>query len=324
MSFGAGDAVIRFGLVWFWGVALLTSTARANEPIAVKSAAAELEPLASRVALELTSDGYTVKVETAEAPAQCEASSTAWVSLARDASDNSVVAIVCFDGSSVATRGSQAEPSRFAVTIAEALNGLRAAPAPAPQAAAASPDVRDTLSRPAANSPPKARRTVSLAETLLIEPLGFPVLWGSSLDAEFSTGTHSSIVCGGFFPISRAELSNSQAELRVGMAFVRVGAALRYSLGEFALSGSFVAGPALTWVSATATAPREGGSASAVSLLSGVGAQLVYPERSPIFALALARASLLLPGIRFALPNEAPHSLGPALLEASLGVGVRL
>jgi hypothetical protein len=51
--------------------------------------------------------------------------------------------------------------------------------------------------------------------------------------------------------------------------------------------------------------------------------QLAYPDRGRVFALAGGRATLLLPAARFILPKESSPTLGPALLEASLGVGAR-
>ncbi|MGC4087676.1 MAG: hypothetical protein QM756_07225 [Polyangiaceae bacterium] len=310
------------------GMASSSHAARAAEVVVLQSGAGDLESLVGRLASELASNGYAVRIEVTDAAPPCEATAkdddVAHVSLVADpAAPASVLATLCFRGATVVTSAPRADPARFAVTTAEALNGLRAGPAHVAPAAPlkAAPPAAEPVT-PAA--PVRASSSLSLAETLVIDPAGFPVLWGSSLDAAVPLGRRVELVFGGFFPISRAELSNSTAELRAGLAFVRVGAALRYSLGGLALNASLVAGPTLSWVTAQANAPYVGGSASTLGALSALGVQLGYPERGPLFALGQCRASLLLPAVRFALPNDAPRTQGPLLFEASLGVGARL
>lgn len=299
----------------------------AGEVVSVLSSGAELEPLLSRLESELTTGGYTVRVELATMqPACTSGSNEAWVSIAVDPENSEfALATVCSRGATATTRGPRADPARFAVTAAEALNGLHAAPiasAPRPSepqnAAAIAPlaPTHDLAVR-------RGRVAFSLAETLVLDPRGFPALWGTSLDAEWTFASRFALLLGGFVPISRAELSSAEADLHAGVAFARAGVSYREELGEFGLSGSLTAGPAWIWVSADANAPRVGGRASTVSALGSVGAELTYPARGRVFALARCRATLLLPAGRFILPNEPSRTLGPALIEVSLGIGAR-
>jgi hypothetical protein len=252
------------------------------------------------------------------------------VSIAPDPADPAfALATVCSRGASATARAPRADPARFAVTAAEALNGLHATPisnASRANASRSNPQRAATVAPGATNEDALARRdplALSLAETLVLDPRGFPALWGTSLDAEWALASRIGLTLGVFVPISRAELSNAEADLHAGVAFARAGVAFRGALGDFGLSGSLVAGPAWIWVRADASAPRVGGRASTVSALASVGAELNYPDRGRVFALAGGRATLLLPAARFVLPSEPSPTLGPALIEASLGVGAR-
>jgi hypothetical protein len=318
-------------LSWPWLLCSTTLAATAfSQPrraVTVSASHADLEPAAGRLSAELASAGYAVSLQSAEPVKGCErgqqpASSGAWVRLETDPVKNDeVIASVCLNGTAIRIEGFKSDPARLAVSTAEALNGLEATSVELP-VTRARPAVRHG---PAAGLPPaRARSAVILAETLLIDPTGFPRSWGTSLDAELGLGPHIALVLGGFFPIVRAELSTGNAELRAGFSFVRVGPALRYSVGDFALSSSIVVGPAFTWVTAEAASPYVGGKDSTFGIWSAVGIQMIYLERNPLFAVATARGALLLPSPRFSVPDEPHHDFGPFLIETSLGIGLRL
>jgi hypothetical protein len=131
-----------------------------------------------------------------------------------------------------------------------------------------------TVAPSATNKDALSRRdplAFSLAETLVLDPRGFPALWGTSLDAEWAFASRIGPTLGVFVPISRAELSNAEADLHAGVAFARAGVVFREALGNFGLSGSLAAGPAWVWVRADANSPRVGGRASTVSALGSLG-----------------------------------------------------
>lgn len=159
---------------------------------------------------------------------------------------------------------------------------------------------------------------------MLVDPAGFPLLWGTTVDVELGLTEHAAVALDGFFPITRAKLSTSAAELRTGVAFLQMGGVLHYSLARFAVAGSLAIGPAYTWVTAKAVSPYVGEADFAWSVVGGAGLSVTYPNRSRVFAVAGSRAAVLVPGPRFELPHEAPRDLGPLLIEASFGIGLRL
>jgi hypothetical protein len=245
----------------------------------------------------------------------------AWITLAPSSTDSAaVVATLCVDGTQVTVGGPRADPARLAIGTAEALNGLGAIAPPS------KPWRATGTTQPPSESPPPRRipHAVSAGQMLLVGPTGFPLLWGTSVDGELGLTEHSALVLGGFFPIARAKVSTSLAEVRTGVALLRVGVALRYSLARFAVAGSLVVGPAYTWVTAKAVSPYVGEPDFAFGVAGGAGLSVSYPSRSRVFAVAGSRAAVLLPGPRFELPNEEPRDVGPLLIEASLGIGLRL
>lgn len=285
----------------------------------VHAAEAAPEPLVGRLCAELASAGYTVSLQLSGPPATCERGQGAYVTVAPDPMHGAAVATICFEGTEVVVTGAEGSPARFAISAAEALNGLRAtARLDTPQR----PRVTPALAKPSPSPPPT--HSVSVGQTLVVDAGGFSPLWGATLDAVLGLGTHTAFVLGGFFPITRAGTSTEHAELSTGVTFLRVGAALRYSVGRFVIAPSLTTGPAYTWVTAQADAPYVGESDAAFGLFSSAGLAIAYPARSAVFAQGAARASLLLPSPRIQLPEGARRDLGPLLIEASLSFGLRL
>lgn len=299
-----------------WAVA---ERAEASQSVVVYATGAAPEPLVSRVCAELANAGYAVSLRLSAPSAACERGKTPHVALSPDpVHREALVATVCFDGTEVVVAAATDDPVHFAIGASEALNGLRAS---APL---------KTRERPRAPSAPKrellpearTRHAVAIGQSL-IDPAGFPPLWGVSFEADLVVSPHAAVVLGGFFPIARAETSSRAALLRTGVTFLRVGPALRYSLARFALVGSVALGPAYTWVTATADVPYLGQTDAALGMLASAGLAIAYPDRGPVFAAAAGRGSILLPSPRIELPNDAAQDLGPLLLEASLSFGLR-
>jgi hypothetical protein len=301
-----------------WSVA---RSAPASQSVVVHAEGAELEPLVGRLCAELSTAGYAISLVSSDPPVACQHGETAWITLAPSSTDSAaVVATLCVDGTQVTVGGPRADPARLAIGTAEALNGLGAAAPPSP------PWRSNVTTEPASESPLRLRipHAVSAGQMLLVGPGGFPPLWGTSMDVELGLTAHTALVLGGFFPVARAKLATSAGEVRAGVALLRVGVALRYSLASFAVTGSLVVGPAYTWVTAKAFSPYVGSPDFAFGVAGGAGLSVGYPSRSRVFAVAGSRAGVLLPSPRFKLPNESPRDLGPLLLEASLGIGLRL
>lgn len=314
---------LRLSSVWLVGAALWSAAkpAQASQSVVVHATGAALEPLVARLCAELTTAGYAISLAPSDPPVACRHGETAWVTLAPSSTDSAaVVATICVDGTQVTIDGPRADPARLAIGTAEALNGLGAT-APASTASRAT-----ATTKPARESPPPLRipHALSAGQMLLLSPTSFPLLWGTNVDVELGLTEHTAVVLGGFFPIARAKVSNSLAEVRTGVTLLRVGLALRYSLGRFAVTGSLVVGPAYTWVTAKTVSPYVASPDFAFGVASGAGLSVGYPSRSRVFAVAGSRADVLLPSPRFKLPNEEPRNMGPLLIEASLSVGLRL
>lgn len=314
---------LRLSLSWLVGCALCGVAARAQamQSVVVQATSAAPEPLLGRLCAELASAGYAVSLELSGPPVACERGRGARVTLAPDPEHReALIATICFEGTEVAVVAARADPARFAIGAAEALNGLRAAAA------------HNRPKRPRASSAPtsalrpeaRARHAVSVGQSLVVDPGGFPPWWGATFEVELGISAHAGVVLGGFFPIARAEVSTPSVELRTGVSFLRVGPVVRFSLARFALVGSAVVGPSYTWVTGTADAPYVGRTDAAFGMLGSAGLALAYPDRGPVFAMATSRAGVLLPSPRIELPSEAPQNVGPLLLEASLSFGLRL
>lgn len=323
MSGFANLSWLRSSIAAAAGSALLavSTSAGATLPITVSTTGPDLESLAGRLSAELVAAGYRVRLDLSGPTPACEhsAQEAAWVSLRALANEREdVAALVCFDGSFVVVEGPRAEPIRFVVSVAEALNGL-ATTGPRPTPSSDRP--QQAPSRGAALR--ASTNAFSLSQLLLIDPGGFPLLWGSTLELELALGSSGGLAIEGFVPLSRAELAGQHADLRAATALLRLGPVLRLSAADFAFSTVVSVGPAFTWVSAEADTPYVGGTDSALGAIGSLGIRLAYPDRGAIFAMAGGRASLLLPAPRFAIPRENARDLGPFFIEASLGLGLR-
>lgn len=294
--------------------------AQASQSVVVHAADAAPEALVGRLSAELASAGYTVSLQLSDQKAACEPGKGAHVTLAPDsARDGALVATICFEGTEVVVAGAEGNPTRFAISAAEALNGLRATAGIDTQQRPRAP-----VAPPKTSDPARHHQSVSVGQMLVMDPGGFPAFWGATVDVELGVGAHTALMLGGFLPVVRAETSTRHAELSTGVTFLRVGPALRYDVGHVAIVTSLAVGPAYTWVTADADPPYIGQSAAAFGVLSSAGLGIAYPARSAVFAAVATRASLLLPSPRILLPDETRQDLGPVLAEASLSIGLRL
>jgi hypothetical protein len=317
-------------------------TAGASERVSISYGEPSLQPFAERLASELGSDGYAVAVVQGGDPSPCEqpavgaasagsSADAAWVRLAFDpAGGDAVIASICFRSTvsllqRVAARGTRAEPERFALTTAEALNGLRAqVPLVSTRAAVADRAAVPPAATPSASpSTAPAENSVALSQTALLDLGGFPVLWGVGLHAQLGVTPALRLTIESFAPISAAELANQQAQVQTRLTWLRAGVEARLTQGAARLGCSLLAGPALSWATAEAEPPYIGAADVALSGLITLAGSVEYPSNSPVFVLGAARFSTLLPGVRVAVGGDTSHTLGPWLAEASLGVGVR-
>lgn len=333
---------IQILLVIAGACACVPRTAFASERVSISYGEPSLQPFADRLASELVSDGYTVALVPGSDPSPCEQpavsatfaetnTDAAWVRLSADpVSGDAVIASICFRSTvsllqRVAARGTRAEPERFALTTAEALNGLRAQ---VPVVSSRAPVQAPTAPRPSAEpgavpAPAHGENSVTLTQTALLDLGGFPVLWGAGLDAGLGVTPALRLVFETFVPISAAELANEQAQVQTRLTWVRVGLATRLTEGAARFGCSLLAGPALSWATAEAEPPYIGAADVALSGLVTLAGAVEYPSNSRVFVLGAARFSTLLPAVRVKVGSDSSNTLGPWLAEVSLGVGLR-
>lgn len=296
-------------------------------------------PLAERVVSELESEGYAVKLDESGA-SPCETSGAqvvpvgretrAWVRLTQSpAGDDTVVASICYLGAlpflqQAASSAPSSDPQKLAVATAEALNGLRSKLPPVVGESAVA--VRRAEARPSP-APEPARsgvvNRVAFRAALLVELPDYPAAPGAMFGATLGLGTHAGLMLDALVPVGGAELESSALTATVRTAWLRLGPRLDWALGDFELSGALLAGPAITWATAVARAPRAGTADVSPGVVLSVAALAEYPRRAKVFACASTSASALLPGSRVDLADGRPAPRGSFPLEASLGLGAR-
>ncbi len=318
----------------------LAPRARAADVIAIRYRDPALAELVQRLANELTSDGYVVQLPATHEASPCErpandgaserTPNAAWISVVADPADpQTVLASICFRGSvtllqRTSSRGLRSEPERFALTTAEALNGL-SAQVPVLVQRATRPNPRAAAPRAEAavlDAGGHGMNSLSLGQSALIDPSGVPVRWGVALEATLPATANLSLSFDAVLPVSAAELNSSEVRARLRTAWVRGGTTLSWRVARANVTGSLLAGPALSWATAEAEPPRVGTADVALSALVSLGLGLEYPQDSGVFARASARATALLPAGQVALADDT-RRLSPVVIEATLGIGVR-
>jgi hypothetical protein len=328
------------------GVALLLSArlARAQSGVSIQYESDDQLELARRVASELAIDGYAVEVSTTTDPSPCDPNQSklvsvprgtkAWIRLAPDPSNpDTIVASICYLGAQpflqqASPSAPRAEAQKLALATAEALNGLRSRLPPiesGPERVA--PPQAPARSAPEQAPPesPVSRRvnSVVLGAAFVWNLPDFPAAPGVAGRATLGLTESVGFTIDTFVPVSGRELASEDVVAKVRTAWFRVGPRVHGSAGDFELSAAALAGPALTWATADAFAPRIGTTdvtTGAVLTLSGF---IEYPRRAPVFACASTSASALLPGVRVELGDSAPAPRGFWPLEASIGFGAR-
>jgi hypothetical protein len=150
-----------------------------------------------------------------------------------------------------------------------------------------------------------------------------PVASGAALDAMLGLveglGVHVNVL----MPLRGVRVESPAVTATVRTAWVRVGPRLRFSPGELDLSAALLAGPAVTWATAVARAPRLGTAAASPGAVVSASVMLEYPRTGLLFARASASGSALLPGVRIELWSGEPRPRGAWPIEGTVGLGAR-
>lgn len=293
-----------------------------------------LEPLSQRLSSELGSEGHRARVEKlADEPGCASYTNTpapthtaferVWIQLGRvtDSRDAGCAAI-----SVPTSRGmrqahvtaSLNDVQRFAIQVAEALNGLSSrAPAPAPNDPSVSAPKPDAPQELKTERPP-----LSLAASgiVLLDVRHPSPLIGVGLMAELPLSTDLDLQLETGWTISPLRLEGPDAELLARLAWARLGGALRLLPHPTELNLLVGAGAALTWVTARVEPPLVARADIAPSASLSAGVLFAYPSDSVLHGYAGLRASTLIPTIRFDLPSGPTSPFGALLAEGAIGV----
>ncbi|HEX6276051.1 MAG TPA: hypothetical protein VFZ53_23585 [Polyangiaceae bacterium] len=329
--------VVATGLAVF----LAPSAARAEVTVAVRYESDDQLEVARRITSELSAEGYTVDVVGAGEPSPCdpngprvvavEQRAAVWIRVASDpAGSGAVIASICYLGTlpflqRASVSAPNGEPQALALATAEALNGLRSKLPPLaanPEHAVAAAPPRDATAPPAA---PRAEPLVNSAlvgTALVLNLPDFPVAPGFVGRATLGVVPALDIVIDAFVPTTGREVSSDDVTATLRTTWLRVGPRWRGAAGDVALSAAALAGPAVTWATGEADAPRVGTIDVTTGAVLSLAAFVEYPRSGAIFACASASASALLPGVRVELGDGDPPE-GAWPVEAAIGFGVR-
>jgi hypothetical protein len=320
--------------------------ARAELGVSIHYQSDEQLDVARRLSSELSSEGYAVTVAKVFDTRPCDATRSqpltasrgtgAWIRLVGSSAAEKIVASICYVGTQplvleASTSAPSSEPRRLALATAEALNGLRSKLPASVVVADSVPVRRESPSRDRAAavldvrspSPGQLANRAEFGAGLLVNFPDLPPAPG--VTARVSVGVASSlgIVMDAFVPVAGSEVASPEVRARVRTAWLRVGPRVGGPFQDMYLSGAVLAGPAVTWATATAQSPRRGTADLTMGAVTSVAAFLEYPHRSTIFACASASVSALLPGVRVKLGDRAPSAHGAWLLDGAVGIGAR-
>jgi hypothetical protein len=319
---------------------LVAGHAAAETRVSIQYDSEERAELARRLLSELESEGYAVEIRPSAELSPCQANGPDAVTVARDAhawidlgvsaaGDDTTVASICYLGSlpllqRATASAPRTDPGQLAVATAEALNGLRSKLPPVVRDAAA-PVRRETP--PVATVPPHLSKSVvnsvAVGAAVLLNTPHHPAAPAVVLQTNLGWNSAAGLQIESLIPTTGAELASPEVTATVRTAWLRLGPRLAWIFDDFKLAGALLAGPALSWASAVARAPRVGTTAVAAGAVLSLGAAIEYPAHSPVFACVSGSASALVPNLRLKLGDGQSAPRGAWPMDAAVALGVR-
>jgi hypothetical protein len=321
-------------------VTLVAGGAAAETHISIQYDSEERVELARRLLSELESQGYAVEIRTGAELTPCEANGPEAVTIARDAhawiklgvapaSGETTVASICYLGSlpllqRATASAPRTDPGQLAVATAEALNGLRSKLPPVVREAAAPPRRETPTTAPAQ---PKLSsslvNSVAVGAAVLFNAPHHPAAPAAVLQTNLGWNSAAGLQMDALIPTAGAELASPQVTATVRTTWLRLGPRLAWIAEDFKLAGALLAGPALSWATAVARAPRVGTTAVAAGAVLSLGATIEYPAHSPVFACVSGSASALVPNLRLKLGDGSRAPRGAWPVDAAVALGIR-
>lgn len=229
-----------------------------------------------------------------------------------------VLAVICY------VRGARAfeqtsidvpagDPTRLALAVVEALNGLGAQPLPRRQApfVVIAPDL-----------PPS--RAAFAEAALATDAIGKFSILGARLALQANVSERFGVQLEAFVPVREGEVSGADRDLSLRAAWAAVGPRLSWITPPLRFGFTITAGPTLVWVSArTNTAERVGTTSTTSAAIISSSVWLEYPSDAALYLRAGGHVSRLLPSVEVALGDGSFQPYGELLLDVGLGLGVR-
>lgn len=231
-----------------------------------------------------------------------------------------LVAVICyarreraFEQTSVSVEAS--DHNRLALAVVEALNGLKA-------------EAQESASKPVNSGPPPRPwpgRSAALVNTALaFDALGSTPLVGAGFGLETGVNDSLSLQLDTFIPVRDSDSQGFRRELSLGAGWARLGPRLSWVTGPLRFGVSLQVGASAVWVSARSSTPeRVGTTAATTTALVSSGLSLECPSATRFYLRAAGHVSRLLPRIQLARGDGSFLRFGDALLDMSIGFGMR-
>ena len=313
---------------------VLAASRLATVLLATGSSAAEMR-IGERLGAELQSAGYQVHAADEVSDAACSPQSSiarslesygesAWVQISGSEAASQLSVLLCYRNEAGHLTQSLLQIAaddvdRGALASVEALNGLRAEPAPTPIAAAPCRPVKVESVQP----PPAAHHALTAGAAVVFDPLGIGPILGATGGLEAGISQRLSLNLDAFAPVRAHRLERADRTLQVDVAWLRFGPSLSSPLWITNVNASLSAGPALVWADSHAQAPLIGSARRSTAFVISAGGALELPRDATWFLRAYYEVGTILPRINIATsPTDTEH-LGPLLFQLGATLGIR-
>ncbi len=310
----------------------LAASRLATVLLATGSSAAEMR-VGERLGAELQSAGYQVHAADAVSDAACAPQSaiarslesygeSAWVQISGSETASQLSVLLCYRDqtghlSQSLLEIAPSEVDRGALASVEALNGLRAAPPPAPIATRAPVKIEPRRARPALHN------AVTAGATIVFDPLGIGPILGVTGGLASGISRRLSLNLDAFAPVRAHRLVRTDRTLAVDVAWLRAGPSLSWPLWIANVNASLSAGPALLWADSHAQAPLIGSARRSTAFVVSAGGALELPRDTAWFLRAYYEVGTILPRINIATSSTDTEHLGPLLFQLGATLGIR-
>ncbi len=298
--------------------------------LATGGSAAELH-VGDRLGAELQSAGYQVYKADTTADVACVPRSaiahsldsygeSAWVQVSDSEAVPQLSVLLCYrDSTGHLTRSvleiTPTDVDRGALASVEALNGLRAEPAPAAPCA------------PLKVEPPPPRPSLHNAITagaaIVFDPLGIGPIAGVTASLKSGLSERFSLNLDAFVPVRAHRLERADRTLDVDIAWLRAGPSLSWPMWITHVNASLSAGPALVWADSHAQPPLIGTTRRSTAFVISAGGALELPRDTAWFLRAYYEVGTILPRINIATSPTNSEHLGPLLFQLGATLGIR-